>query len=73
MTRGREGERKECWPEVGVINSEQQGKTQLPGEDKGKEETVRDAGNPWGKKTPERTQMKPRRSAALISFGVQHL
>jgi hypothetical protein len=36
MTRGREGERKECCSEVGVINSEQEGKTQLPGEDKGK-------------------------------------
>ena len=46
MIRGREEERKECCSEVGVINSEQEGKNQLPGEDKGKEKTVRDAGNP---------------------------
>ena len=71
MIRERERERKECWSEVGVINSEQQGKTQLPGEDKGKEETVRDVGNPLGDKTPERTQTKLRRSAALHSFSVQ--
>lgn len=65
------GERKQYWSEVGEISSEQEGKIQRPGEDQGREETARVAGDLWGEKTLERTRTKQGRSAALLPFCAQ--